>query len=115
MRNLKQLLMTAGAVALIAGCASPSSAVKSGTAQLLPSSVTASAGFISGVILAHGERRTISVPLYQCRAGVGAFVMDDGSAINNLLLSGDKPEDRMFRDLCAAGLSIAEKQGDDSR
>jgi len=111
MRTPSRLLAVAAA-ALVAGC-STTNAIQKGNARLIPESVTFDYTRIAGVLDVNGRRQSVSILRYQCMSGVGTLVIEDRTTIDNVLISGDKPEDRLFKELCAAGAQLIQRQGVD--
>lgn len=104
MKLAHQCLVLAAA-ALLVGCSTPTpiDAIQKGNARLLPESFTFGGGRIAGIVDVGGQRYSVSTFQYQCQLGVGTLFTQDGGPIDNVLTSGDKPQDRLFRDLCMAG------------
>jgi hypothetical protein len=108
---------------VLAGCATPRTAMEHGTARLLPDSVYVGPfvgnprnAFIYGVIEGSGQRETISIVATDCDHGVGTIFfsgasvnLHDSNHMDNLLFSGNTPADKMFKDLCTIGLPLVEK------
>jgi hypothetical protein len=90
------------AVMVLSGCASTSSAIRNGSAKLLPNAVTGAEGdsFLYAVIEVNGERRKISVNTAGCVFNVGTIFANAGFI--DVLRDGDRPEDRLFRQICDA-------------
>jgi len=103
--TLASQCVVVAAAALLAGCTTPPTidGIRKGNARLLPDSFTFGGGRISGVVDVGGQRYGVSTFQYQCQLGVGAVFTQDGGPIDNVMNSGDRPEDRLFRELCAAG------------
>jgi len=93
------------AAALAAGCSTPASidGIRQGSARLLPDSFTVSEGRIAGIVDVGGQRYGVSTYEYQCQLGIGTVFVQNGGPIDNVLSSGNRPQDGLFRELCAAG------------
>ena len=85
-------VLAAAVVALLAGCTT-SAAIQKGNARLLPESVTFDYLWISGVVVANGSRHGVSTLRVQCQSGVGSLSIQNENPIDNVLASGNQPED----------------------
>lgn len=111
---VKQATYLAFLAFLLSGCVT-GGAITSGEAKLIPGSVSASFSQIDGLVDVKGERKTIFVHTTDCEKGTGTlfygkgyqtFVDDDAGSIENVMLRGQAPADRLFAQLCAAGMQI---------
>ena len=97
-------------MAVLSGCAGTRTVIQSGNARLLPNTVSESGGFIYGLIEANDRRHQVSIFTSDCERGTGTLFLDDSTGpINNVLRAGNKPEDDLFRQLCAAAGKAGER------
>jgi hypothetical protein len=111
------------AVSALWGCATPRSEIAAGQATLIPNSVSANPfGLnykLSGIVDLKGRRISFWTWATDCSKGTGAlestvnYVLDvprEEVIFDNLILTGSTPPDRLFHDICAAGLPLATAQ-----
>ena len=115
-------LLLIAAVAVLHGCATtPRDQIAAGRARLIPDSVTIEPWGLNykvkGVVELKGERVGLQTWATDCQKGKGSLKSTDfvsngwtgGSWIgfNELTATGTAAPDKLFRDICAAGLRLA--------
>jgi hypothetical protein len=106
------------AVVALSGCAAPgmNDEISHGKATLIPTTVNASrfgANYqISGVVEAGQQRTTVDAFATDCQMGFGTISNLDSSNyvhLENVMVSGTKPADKLFATMCRLGLPIANR------
>jgi hypothetical protein len=103
-------------VALTARCATGRGAIQSGSARVLPNSISVyahpsmpNAPFVDGVIQFGDKRESISTHLFVCEGQVGPLFVIGEDTYWHVYISGETPEDRMVRQLCETARPAIEK------
>ena len=112
--SVRLLLGLCAVGALLTGCATPDAQIRRGNASLLPQSVSANFHgvvlYIDTLVEIRGQRHDVSVLEHDCEAGIGELHVDHDYiySVQHVLISGDKPEDRLFKEICETGMPLAQ-------
>jgi hypothetical protein len=97
----KARIAALAAVMVLSGCATTNSAIRTGSAKLVPHSVSGGdSSFIYALVEIRGDRHSISVNTAGCWSGVGTIFVDDLSPSIDVVRDGNKNEDELFRQIC---------------
>ena len=117
MRTIDKVAFLGAAAAvstlLLCGCASPVASIKAGDGIILAQTVTVypttpnrDTNWTVGVLYeVAGVRTKVWVFATECQSGVGDLHID-GEWIRNVIVTGDKPEDRLFDAICRVGMPV---------
>jgi hypothetical protein len=113
----EELALTAIVISsTLAACATGRGAIESGSAHVLPNSISVyahpsmpNAPFVDGVIQFGDKRQSISTNLFVCEGQVGPLFVIGEDTYWHVFVTGGRPEDRMVRELCDTAHPAIEK------